>query len=50
MAHISGSYYFMTVIVKPYEYGSFESNVFETHSTESCKAQIKAGKFCPFRK
>lgn len=50
MAHILGSYCFMTVIVKPYEYDSFESNVFETHSTASCKAQIKAGKFCSFKK
>jgi len=31
MAHIPGPSCFMTVIVKQYEYGSFESNVFEKH-------------------
>lgn len=43
MAHVLGLSCFMIVIVKQYEYWSFESNVFETESTESCKAQIEAG-------
>lgn len=47
MVHILGPSCFMTVIFKQYEYGSFESNVFEKHSTEFCKAQIKAWNFVP---